>query len=131
MTLPTSDAQSSKSLPDHPHSTPIAPLTSTRAFSAASLPSSSSSLPNAGLSGEIADDDATDFAASSWDLATGALKALTAKREVPSRVDRRPSGQMPTVTVPPRNYTFTLIILACVIVMLISGGVVLLLLAQP
>ena len=130
MTLPTSDAQPSKSLSDHPHSTPITPLTSTRAFSPASLPSSSS-LPNAGLSGEIADDDATDFTASSWDLATGALKALTAKREVPFRVDRRPSGQMPTVAGPPRNYTFALIILACIIVMLISGGVVLLLLAQP
>ena len=93
-----------------------------------------------GRSGKIAanaandDDDkhATDFADSSWDLATGGLKALTAKREVPSLVERRPSGKLPTAAaVPLYRRLFTVVILVCLIVMLISGGVVLFLLTQP
>ena len=89
-----------------------------------------------GRSGKIAagDDDANDatnFSASSWDLATGGLKTLTAKREVPSLVERRPSGKLPTAAAPPSSYLFTVVILACLVVMLISGGVVLFLLTQP
>ena len=88
-----------------------------------------------GRSGKIAagddDNDATDFSASSWDLATGGLKVLTAKREVPSLVERRPSGNLPTMAAPPSSYLFTVVILACLVVMLISGGVVLFLLTQP
>ncbi len=129
MTLPTSDAQSSHPQSDHLHSTPIP---------AYPPPSSSSpaSMSIAGRSGKISSDDnerhAADFAVSSWDLATGSLRALTAKREVPYLSERRPSGNLPTmVTPPPRSYLFTVVILACLIVMLISGGVVLFLLTQP
>ena len=84
-----------------------------------------------GLSGEIGHDRANDFTAHSWDLATGGLKALTAKRELPPRLDRRPSGSLPEITPAPRNYTFALVLLACFVVMLISGGVVLFVMIQP
>ncbi len=81
---------------------------------------------------DVDDNDATDFAASSWDLATGGLKTLTAKREVPSLVERRSSGKLPTTAAaPPSSYLFTVVILTCLVVMLISGGVVLFLLTQP
>ena len=129
-------AQSPKPLSDHPHSTSATPLTPTPTlptYPSAPL-SSPSSMSTTGRSGKItdADDDhAIDFAASSWDLATGGLKALTAKREVPSLVERRPSGNLPTAAAAPRSYLFTVVILACLVVMLISGGVVLIILLQP
>jgi hypothetical protein len=89
------------------------------------------SISNTGLSGKIVRDRAADFAPHPQDLATGGLKALTAKREVPSRLDRRPSGNLPAIATAPRSYTFALVILACIIVMLISGGVVLFIVVQP
>ena len=84
-----------------------------------------------GLSGAIVQDRANDFTAHSWDLATGGLKALTAKRELPPRLDRRPSGNLQEITSAPRSYTFALVLLACIVVMLISGGVVLFMMIQP
>ena len=136
MKLPPSDAHSSKLQSDHPHSPPAASLTPAPAYSPASL-SSPASMSLTGRPGKIAaddvgDNDATDFAASSWDLATGGLKTLTAKREVPSLVERRSSGKLPTTAAaPPSSYLFTVVILTCLVVMLISGGVVLFLLTQP
>jgi len=128
VTSPTSDAQSSQPQSDHPHSTPIP------AFPPPSSPPASMSI--AGRSGKITahddDDHADDFTASSWDLATGSLRALTAKREIPYLTERRPSGKLPNMAVPrARNYLFTVVMLVCLIVMLISGGVVLFLLMQP
>ena len=70
------------------------------------------------------------FEASSWDLATGGLKTLTAKRELP-RMDRRPSEVLKSPPHPVRSYRFLLLILACVLVMLISGGIVLFMMLQP
>ncbi len=75
---------------------------------------------------------AIDFATQSWDLATGGLKTMTAKRELPTRLDRK------TLNLPPdesldrstRNYTFALIIMACIILMLIGSGVVIFVLLQ-
>jgi len=134
VTLPTPNAQSPRFLLDHPHSTPIAhsmPAPITPAFASSSMQPSSSSMSNTGLSGKIVRDRADDFAFHPRDLATGGLKALTAKREVPPRLDRRPSGNLPEIATVPRNYTFTLVILACIIVMLISGGVVLFMIVQP
>ena len=70
---------------------------------------------------------AIDFATHSWDLATGGLKTMTAKRELPTRVDRKPldAAEDESLARSARNYTFALIVLACVILMLLGSGVVL------
>ena len=134
MTLPVPDAQSPRFLSDHPHSIPIAhsmpaPISST--YASSSMQPSPSQMHSTGLSGAIVHDHANDFTVHSWDLATGGLKALTAKRELPPRLDRRPSGNLPEITPAPRSYTFALVLLACIVVMLISGGVVLFMMIQP
>jgi hypothetical protein len=74
---------------------------------------------------------AIDFATHSWDLASGGLKALTAKREVPMRPDRRAVGVVPDMLATSRSYMFVLVILICVLLMLIGGGVVLFVMLQP
>ena len=74
---------------------------------------------------------AIDFATHSWDLATGGLKTLTAKRELPIRPDRRPVGVVPDMLAASRSYMFVLVILACIVLMLIGGGLVLLVMLQP
>jgi hypothetical protein len=79
----------------------------------------------------IARERATDFATRSWDLATGGLKTLTAKRELPPRLERRATKQLSDVPVTPRSYMFPLVILACIVIMLISGGIVLFMMLQP
>lgn len=75
---------------------------------------------------------AIDFATQSWDLATGGLKTMTAKRELPTRLDRK-SSDLPadeSLDRSARNYTFALIIMACIILMLIGSGVVIFVLLQ-
>ncbi len=74
---------------------------------------------------------AIDFATHSWDLATGGLKTLTAKREVPKRPDRRASGVVPDILATSRSYMFALVIMVCVVLMLIGGGIVLFVMLQP
>jgi hypothetical protein len=74
---------------------------------------------------------AIDFATHSWDLATGGLKALTAKRELSILVDRCPSGMVPDILVTSRRHLFVLVILGCVMLMLAGGGMVLFVLLQP
>src|SRR6266700_2193525 len=74
---------------------------------------------------------AIDFATHSWDLATGGLKTLTAKRELPTRSDRRAKGAAVHEQAVVRSYTFALIILVCLVLMLIGGGVVLFVMLQP
>ena len=74
---------------------------------------------------------AIDFATHSWDLATGGLKALTAKRELPIRPDRRPVGVVPDMLAASRSYMFVLVILTSVVLMLIGGGLVLFVMLQP
>lgn len=64
-----------------------------------------------------------------WDLATGGLKTLTAKRELFPPQQRR--GQTLPDPAPTRSYMFVLVIVACLVVMLISGGVVLFMTLQP
>jgi len=77
-------------------------------------------------------DRTIDFATHSWDLATGGLKTLTAKRELPSLLERRPTEKLFTdPTGVPRSYAFLLIIMVCLVLMLISGGVVLFVMLQP
>jgi hypothetical protein len=73
----------------------------------------------------------TDFAGNSWDLATGGLKTMTAKRQLPPRLERRPSEKLPDMAAVQRSFTFALVILACVIVMLVSGGIILFVMLQP
>jgi len=134
VTLPTPDAQSPRFLSDHPHPTFVAhsmPAPFSSAYASSSMQPPSSSVSKTGLSGKIVRDRAGDFASLPEDLATGGLKALTAKREVPPRLDRRPSGNLPETATTSRTYAFALVILACIIVMLISGGVVLFMIIQP
>ncbi len=74
---------------------------------------------------------AIDFATRSLDLATGGMKTLTAKRELPMRPDRRARSAAVHEQALARNYTFALIMLVCLVLMLIGGGVVLFVMLQP
>lgn len=91
-------------------------------------------MSDAGLADELAHERAIDFASHSWDLATGGLKTLTAKRELFSLLERRPAKKLsgvPDTATTPRSYTFLLIILVCLVIMLISGGIALFVMLQP
>lgn len=130
MTLPTPDAQSQRSLSPYPrtvsgtHSTPAGfPLPATPPLPSAP-PSTGTDLLHAQAS------PSTDFS-HSWDLATGGLKTLTAKRELPPRQERRSNSASLPAPESTRSYMFLLVILACIVVMLISGGVVLFMTLQP
>ena len=131
MTLPTPDAQSAgfrarpSLVPNPTYSMPKNPH-------AASEPSLlPSAVPQTEPPQEPSQDRAIDFASHSWDLATGGLKTLTAKREMPFLVERRPTGQLAEPVAVPRSYAFLLIILVCLVIMLVSGGVVLFVMLQP
>jgi hypothetical protein len=87
---------------------------------------------NTRLSNDQDYDRTIDSAMHSWDLATGGLKTLTAKRELPSLLERRPTGMLPPDTTGvPRSYALLLIVMVCLVLMLISGGVVLFVMVQP
>jgi len=88
-------------------------------------------IPETENSSTIARERATDFATHSWDLATGGLKTLTAKRELPPRLERRSTNQLSDAPDTPRSYMFPLVILACIVIMFISGGIVIFMMAQP
>ena len=138
MTLPTPDAQSPRFLSQQTYSThSIHLIPTTRLNPTTPVPSS---LPSTSLrplasesesSSTIARKRATEFATHSWDLATGGLKTLTAKRELPPRLERRTTKQLSDAPATPRSYMFPLVILACIVIMLISGGVVLFMMLQP
>ncbi len=136
--LPNPDAQSARSIP-HPSQQTISP-----AHSISDTPSTLSLPPQAafpttpsfptfrnGSSHKADHEHAIDFATSSWDLATGGLKTLTAKRELPLRPDRRSTRMVPDILATSRSYMFALVILLCVLLMLIGGGIVLLVMLQP
>ncbi|GCE27754.1 hypothetical protein KDA_32380 [Dictyobacter alpinus] len=74
---------------------------------------------------------ALDFATHSWDLATGGLKTLTAKRELPRRPERRPASVVPDIVATSRSYMFALVIMGCILLMLFGGGIVLFVMLQP
>lgn len=138
MTLPTPDAQSPRFLSQQTDSThSIYSIPTTRLNPASPMPSSLPSTSQRPLASEsetspkIARKRATEFATHSWDLATGGLKTLTAKRELPPRLERRTSKQLSDAPATPRSYMFPLVILACIVIMLISGGVVLFMMLQP
>lgn len=112
----------------------MAPAPFATPFPSAPLaPSSSpgSAAPSAELPDRMAHEHALDFATHSWDLATGGLKTLTAKRELPLRIERRVMGTIPDTIPPARSYALILAILASVVLMLIGGGVILFVMLQP
>ncbi len=134
MTSPTPDAQSPKFPSPYPHPTAtnhsnppgfvVSPVSSSASSSVShpeTDPARSASDVHTSLSADFSH---------SWDLATGGLKTLTAKRELPPR-QVRPQAVPPPALTPTRSYMFLLVILACIIVMLISGGVVLFMTLQP
>jgi hypothetical protein len=134
VTLPTPDAQSARFLSHQTHSTHSIHSIPTNHSMPTTLAPSSPLNPSASeteASATIARERATDFATHSWDLATGGLKTLTAKRELPPRLERRTTKQLSDTTATPRSYVFPLVILACIVVMLISGGIVLFMMLQP
>ena len=131
MTLPTSDAQSSSFLPRRPQPPQSVPPTHSITPSPAPRTTPPPSMSNAGFSDEIGQDRSFDFASYSWNLATGGLKTLTAKRELPTLLERSPTQKPPDATSIPRSYMFMLVILVCLVLMLISGGIVLFLMLQP
>jgi hypothetical protein len=138
VTLPTPDAQSPRFLSQQTHGMhSIHSIPTNHSIPATPVPSSLSSPSPRPLASEtetsstIARDRATDFATHSWDLASGGLKTLTAKRELPPRPERRATKQLSDAPASPRSYMFPLVILACIVIMLISGGIVLLMMLQP
>jgi hypothetical protein len=74
---------------------------------------------------------AVNFATHSWDLATGGLKTLTAKRELPIRAEMHASDVVPDMLATSRSYLFLLVILLCVLLILIGGGILLFVMLQP
>lgn len=133
MTLPTPDAQSEQSMPHMSQQPQMVPPThsillppGTPRITLPTTPSSSR-----GYSDDMEHEHAIDFATHSWDLATGGLKTLTAKRELPRRPDRRSSTMVPDILATSRSYMFALVIMVCAVLMLIGGGIVLLVMLQP
>jgi hypothetical protein len=138
VTLPTPDDQSPRFLSQQTHSShTIHSIPTNHSIPATPVPSSLTSTSLKPLASEteissmIARERATDFATHSWDLATGGLKTLTAKRELPPRLERRATNQLSDAPITPRSYMFPLVILACIVIMLISGGIVLFMMLQP
>jgi hypothetical protein len=138
VTLPAPDAQSSRFLSQQTHSThSIHSIPTNHSIPATPVPSSLTSTSLKPLTSDtetsstIARERATDFATHSWDLASGGLKTLTAKRELPPRLERRATNKLSDAPVMPRSYMFALVILACIVIMLISGGIVLFMMLQP
>ena len=127
MTLPTPDAQSPRFLSQQTHPNHSIPATSVPS----SLTSTSLKPRASETETSTARERATDFATHSWDLATGGLKTLTAKRELPPRLERRATNQLSDAPITPRSYMFPLVILACIVIMLISGGIVFFMMLQP
>jgi hypothetical protein len=142
VTLPPSDARPSRALPRRPHfqplptpttppfySTPVPVPTQTPFEPQPMLPQKSVAAPS--FPEEVVQDRAFGFASHSWDLASGGLKTLTAKREFPAPPKRRPTDNLLDTPNVPRSYMLMLIILVCVLLMLISGGIVLFVILQP
>ncbi len=128
MTTPP-DARSSRLPPHRPYApTPNHSMPANTSY--IPTPPSSSVFPPSGVGtpNRSAHEHAIDFATHSWDLATGGLKTLTAKREFPARPDRRAAGTLPSEMT--RSYLFALIILICLVLTLIGGGIVLFIMLQ-
>jgi hypothetical protein len=137
VTLPGSDARSQRTtIPRRPHIISSSTLsdpslshsipTVTRDFARSASPLVVSSLLSASISSQSSKHEhVLDFATHSWDLATGGLKTLTAKRELPMRPERPPLEIVPDMLAPSRGYMLALVLLACLLLMLIGGGLIL------
>src|SRR5260370_16698553 len=131
MPLPTPDGQSPRFLSQQSHSNaPIhsMPITPPYAFPPASPTPPTSETERSGM---IARERAINFTTHSWDLATGGLKTLTAKRELPTRLERRATDQLPDKAATPPSYMFPLLILTSILVMPFSAVLVLFILLPP
>ncbi|MBV9258562.1 MAG: hypothetical protein JO215_11130 [Ktedonobacteraceae bacterium] len=129
MTPPTPDARSSRLLPRRPNAAPPShSMPANTSYIPAPPPSPSFPPSSVGVPNKSAHEHAIDFATHSWDLATGGLKTLTAKREFPARPDRRSADTLPSEM--SRSYLFALIILICVVLTLIGAGIVLFFMLQ-
>src|SRR5260370_27977275 len=64
------------------------------------------------LSGRIAPEQSTNVGTHSWDPATGGFKTLTAKREIPTRLERRAAPKISCKAATTRSYVFFLVFLA-------------------
>src|SRR5579859_6157004 len=124
-----SDADAPSILPSI--SLPMTPSTVMPPSSAFPSFPTSATYPDNAYPGSPHHENAIDFATHSLDLATGGLKTLTAKREMPTRIERRMAENTSDSFSEARSYTFLLAILVCIILMLIGGGIVLFILIQP
>jgi len=137
VTLPDSNARFSRTIPRRPKIVPpnhsMPDTLHTPHISHLSVPSApSSSSTSVVINVQRTDHEhALNFATHSWDLATGGLKTLTAKRELPIRPERRVSEVVPDMLATSRSNTFVLVILVCVACMLIGGGIVFFVMLQP
>ncbi len=151
--MSTSDAQPSRLLPRRPHV--MVPPSSIPPAAVSEMPDARKPVPNPAHTAvtpprstlpmkpltptpDVAQPEhasyehAIDFATHSWDLKTGGLKTLTAKREFPTRLDRRSAEVSQDLRESStRSYMFAMIVLVCVISMLIGGGVILFVILQP
>lgn len=132
MTLPTPDEQSSRFWSQNPNASlsPSHSIPMINPMSPSSSPATPSAFATEASFGSAHHEHAIDFATHSLDLATGGLKTLTAKIELPTRPDRR-APDIDMDPAPAQNYTFILLMLACVVLMLIGGGIVLFVMLQP
>lgn len=133
MTLPTPDARPPQTQAAHPSQAAAAHSIPARVILPTTPPLSPRPLSPAetAFSGTVAhaqNSTSIDFS-HPWDLATGGLKTLTAKRELFPPQQRR--EQVVSDSAPARSYMFVLVIVACIVVMLLSGGVVLFMTLQP
>lgn len=136
-TMPTPDAQSPHYLSQHSpipssHSIPYTTQPSPAPFTPLTPIPPAPVEPATEQSRIEARRRAVDFVGNSWNLATGGLKTLTAKREIPPHLQQR-SGDtyaQASEAQSQRSYTLALVILACVLVMLVSGGIILFLMLQ-
>lgn len=139
MTLPSPDSRSPRTplpgmttMPRRPRI--VAPTHSMPEHTVASPLSMPSQSPpkSAAMGAHMVDHEhALDFATHSWDLATGGLKTLTAKQELPIRPERHAAGVGPDIIATSRSYLFALVIMVCVVLMLFGGGIVLFVMLQP
>lgn len=137
MTMPTPDSQLTRVQSQHQFLNPTThSILDSSSFSTPRAITPITPVPQTDFFETPVDEDARaiDFAEHSWDLATGGLKTLTAKRELPYPPDRRPKEPLLKIAEPappPRSDLFAIVILACVVLMLISGGIVLFMMIAP
>ena len=132
MTLPDPDTRSRRILPRRPRIiSPDHSMPETNLASSSFLPPEPPPVVALANPDPAYHEHALDFATHSWDLATGGLKTLTARQELPLRSERRPMGVVPDMLATSRSYTFMLVIIGSMVLMLIGISIVLFVMLQP